>query len=311
MVLCSATSTFRSEWQTYVGSVRVRWRGAMGLAQSVRIQTPCIDLNWMLLECIRKSRTIRKSWTHRTWNRNRARQEPQWELQKEQTLESNCCDPQQTNWPHPQTNCAQSATQSGCSPAPLHSAGYLLVMLVYKYRNNHLKILLKLFYNLRLFDARHPAMQFCSVLFSSLLFGEVQFCSVLRCRLGFGLACFCFSFRTKYVQIPLQSHIILFILWKEFSECNNKRLRECRQRQQQQQQQLQFELSPDSLSSYPGDVDAPTCFSVGSTERNALLFRALCLSLNLQVVYTRNWPKLFTNVANVHNVQQQWNVNVP
>lgn len=27
----------------------------------------------------------------------------------------------------------------------------------------------------------------------------------------------------------------------------------------------------------------------------------LCLSLNLQVVYTRNWPKLFRNVANVHN----------
>lgn len=170
MVLCSATSAFRSEWQTYVGSVRVRWRGAMELAQSVRIQTPCIDLNWMLLECIRKSRTIRKSWTHRTWNRNRARQEPQWELQKEQTLESNCCDPQQTNWPHPQTNCAQSAQQSDCSPAPLHSAGYLLVMLVYKYRNNHLKILLKLFYNLRLFDARHPAMQFCSLRWGSVLF---------------------------------------------------------------------------------------------------------------------------------------------
>lgn len=126
--------------------------------------------------------------------------------------------------------------------------------------------------------------------------------SSVRCRLGFGLACFCFSFRTKYVQIPLQSHIILFILWKEFSECNNKRLWECRQRQQQQQQ-LRFELNPDSLSSYPGDGDAPTCFSVGSTERNALLFRALCLCLNLQVVYTRNWPKLFTNVANVHNAQ--------
>lgn len=305
MVLCSATSAFRSEWQTYVGSVRVRWRGAMELAQSVRIQTPCIDLNWMLLECIRKSRTIRERVERIALGIG---------IEPGRNLNGNCkrnkhsratavIHSKQTDHIRKQTVHSQ---QSGCSPAPLHSAGYLLVMLVYKYRNNHLKILLKLFYNLRLFDARHPAMQLCSLLFSSLLFSSVRFSSV-RCRLGFGLACFCFSFRTKYVQIPLQSHIILFILWKEFSECNNKRLWECRQRQQQ----LQFELNPDSLSSYPGDVDAPTCFSVGSTERNALLFRALCLSLNLQVVYTRNWPKLFTNVANVHNVQQQWNVNVP
>jgi len=33
----------------------------------------------------------------------------------------------------------------------------LLVVLMYKYRNNHLKILLKLFYNLRLFDARESS----------------------------------------------------------------------------------------------------------------------------------------------------------
>lgn len=65
----------------------------------------------------------------------------------------------------------------------------LLVVLMYKYRNNHLKILLKLFH-LRLFDARDAA--------ESRVLLHFVLCSP--------------AIRTKYVQIPLQSHIILFIL---------------------------------------------------------------------------------------------------
>lgn len=169
MVLCSATSAFRSEWQTYVGSVRVRWRGAMELAQSVRIQTPCIDLNWMLLECIRKSRTIRERVERIALGIG---------IEPGRNLNGNCkrnkhsratavIHSKQTDHIRKQTVHSQ---QSDCSSAPLHSAGYLLVMLVYKYRNNHLKILLKLFYNLRLFDARHSAMQLCSLRWGSVLF---------------------------------------------------------------------------------------------------------------------------------------------
>lgn len=131
----------------------------------------------MLLECIRKSRTIRERVERIALGIG---------IEPGRNLNGNCkrnkhstatavIHSKQTDHIRKQTVHSQ---QSGCSPAPLHSAGYLLVMLVYKYRNNHLKILLKLFYNLRLFDARHPAMQLCSVLFSSVQFGEVQFCSL-------------------------------------------------------------------------------------------------------------------------------------
>lgn len=65
-----------------------------------------------------------------------------------------------------------------------------MVRLVYKYRNKHLKILLKLFHNLRLFDVKPMSCQSFARFPINLLY------------------------HSKYVQIPLQSHIIPFILAK-------------------------------------------------------------------------------------------------
>jgi len=69
-----------------------------------------------------------------------------------------------------------------------------MVRLVYKYRNKHLKILLKLFHNLRLFDVKPMSCQ-----------------SSARFPINLSIL---LLYHSKYVQIPLQSHIIPFILAK-------------------------------------------------------------------------------------------------
>lgn len=179
-------------------------------------------------------------------------------------------------------------------------------MLVYKYRNNHLKILLKLFYNLRLFDARHPAMQLCSLLFSSVRFSSVLFFCY---AVAWGLAWPAFAFLSARSMCKFHCKATLF--------------------------SLSFERNfPSAITSDSENADSVSNRSASSsstrtpyrviqgmlTRRHVFLFAALremrfclelCLGLNLQVVNARNWPKLFTNVANVHNAAQQWNVKVP
>jgi len=160
-----------------------------------------IDLNWMLLELgVPRHGRRRRGAVKEIPKPSQAKsQSHSHSHSQDYKLYIRAQSRRQTSWPHPANKLQTEAV-----------ASVAMVRLVYKYRNKHLKILLKLFHNLRLFDVSQcPASGQCSSSSSC-------FPIILACPSSIPSMC----------KFHCKATLFLLSLRKEFSNCNNNREKE-------------------------------------------------------------------------------------